>query len=228
MRPPATPEHTHPLPKSKAPMTKYEKCKQRNRKVRERWVEKKKQAAREIKGSEGEENMSGSENSRGKRKQVGDSSTQKRKKAKRRQEVSDYDLDDDSKANEEAPKRFPVYIFIKGSKPLAAPAARSKAASSTPPPLVIQKGPFFHNVASSFSNLQHSIAHHTPCHPDLLALSSFTWRYDKPANSTRMQLTTEVGYKALIHSVRKRKAETVIFVYMKPLAKDVVSIGLNL
>ena len=208
-------------------MTKYEKCKQRNRKVWERWVEKKKRAAREIKGSEGEENMSGSENSGGKRKQAGDSSTQKRKKAKRWQEVSDYDLDDDSKANEEAPKRFPVYIFIEGSKPLAAPAAHSKAASSTPPPLVIQKGPFFHNVAS-FSNLQHSIAYHTPCNPDLLALSSFTWWYDKPANSTRMQLTTEIGYEALIHSVQKRKAKTVIFVYMKPLAKDVVSIGLNL
>ena len=43
-----------------------------------------------------------------------------------------------------------------------------------------------------------------------------------------MQLTTKVGYKALIHSVQKRKAKTVIFVYIKPPAKDVMSIGLNL
>lgn len=227
--PPETPKPARPLPKSTAPMTEYEKREQRNRKARERRAEKKKQAAKENKEGKGKEDVSGSEHSGGKRRHVGDGSKQKKKKkVKRQQEGSDYDVDDDdSEADQEAPKRFPVYIFIEGSKPLAAPAARSKAASSAPPPLVIQKGPFFHSVASSFLNLQRSIAQHTPCNPDLLAISSFTWRYDKPANSTRMQLTTEVGYEALIHSVRKRKAETVIFVYMKPPAKDVVSIRLN-
>lgn len=37
-----------------------------------------------------------------------------------------------------------------------------------------------------------------------------------------MQLTTEVGYEALISSVRAKRGESVVFLFMKPPAKDVV------
>jgi len=130
--------------------------------------------------------------------------------------------DEDDEDKDKPPKRFPIYIFIEGTRPFAAHAGHSKPAASVPPPLIIQKGPFFHLVTSSFSSLKCNIANHMPCNPDLLAVPSFMWKYDKLANGTWMQLTTEVGYEALIDSVKK-KSKTVVFIYMKPPAKDIVS-----
>jgi hypothetical protein len=183
--------------------------------ARERRKEKKK--AEEIEDEDGGDK---DEDTRKKRKRCTGST--KRKK-KRYQKEDKEDKEDEDEDEDEPPKRFPVYIFIEGPRPFAAPAGHSKPAASVPPPLVIQKGPFFHRVTSSFSSLKRSIASHTPCNPDLLAVPSFVWKYDKPANGTRMQLTTEVGYEALIDSVKKKKSETVVFIYMKPPVKDIVS-----
>jgi hypothetical protein len=135
---------------------------------------------------------------------------------KKRYQKEDEDED-------ELPKQFPIYIFIEGPRPFAALAGHSKPTTSVPPPLVIQKGPFFHHVTSSFSSLKCSIASHTSCNPDLLAVSSFVWKYDKPTNGTWTKLTTEVGYKVLINSLKKKRSETVVFIYIKPAVKDIVS-----
>jgi hypothetical protein len=131
--------------------------------------------------------------------------------------------EDEDKDKDKPPKWFPIYIFIKGPRPFAALAGHLKPTASVPPPFVIQKGPFFHHVASSFSSLQCKIASHTPCNPDLLAAPIFVSKYDKPTNGTRMQLTTEVGYEALINLVKKKRSKTIVFIYMKPPAKDIVS-----
>ena len=37
-----------------------------------------------------------------------------------------------------------------------------------------------------------------------------------------MQLTTEVGYEAPIDLMKKKRSETIVFIYMKPPAKDIV------
>ena len=179
--------------------------------ARERRKEKKK--AEEIEDGDG-----GDKGEDGGKKRKQHTGSTKRKKERYQKETEDEDEDED-----EPPKRFPVYLFIEGPRPFAAPASRSKPATSVPPPLVIQKGPFFHLVTSSFSSLKRSIANHMPCNLDLLSVPSFMWKYDKPANGTRMQLTTEVGYEALINSVKKKKSETIVFIYMKPPAKDIVS-----
>jgi hypothetical protein len=62
-------------------------------------------------------------------------------------------------------------------------------------------------------------------------VQSFTWKYDKPANATRVPLTSEMGYETLISSVKKKKGDFMVHVFMKPPSKDVVSnylISLNL
>jgi hypothetical protein len=181
--------------------------------ARERRKEKKK--AEEIEDGDGGDK---DEDAGKKRKRHTGSTKRKKKRYQKEDEDEDEDGDED-----EPPKRFPIYLFIEGPRPFAARAGHSKPTASVLPPLVIQKGPFFHHVASSFSSLKRSIASHTPCNPDLLAVPSFVWKYDKPANGTRMQLTTEVGYEALIDSVKKKRSETVVFIYMKPPAKDIVS-----
>ena len=125
--------------------------------------------------------------------------------------------------DDEPPVKFPICFFIEGPKPLATPAPRRGASATPTAPFVVIKGPFFHTSDASFSKLQRSIAQHTPCNVDLLVLQSFTWKYDKPANATRVPLTSEMGYETLISSVKKKKGNFMVHVFMKPPSKDVVS-----
>jgi hypothetical protein len=119
--------------------------------------------------------------------------------------------------------KFPICFFIEGPRPLVASTAWRGASAANTAPLVITKGPFFHTSDASFSKLQHSIAQHTPCNVNLLAVQSFTWKYDKPANATRVPLTSEMGYETLISSVKKKRGDFMVHVFMKPPSKDVVS-----
>ena len=125
--------------------------------------------------------------------------------------------------DEEPPVKFPVCFFIEGPRLVTASAPQRGPPAANPAPLVIAKGPFFHTSDTSFSELQRCIAKHTPCNVDLLVVSSLTWKYDKPANATRIPLTSEMGYKTLISSVKKKKGDFMVHIFMKPPSKDVVS-----
>lgn len=123
--------------------------------------------------------------------------TQKSKK-KKKAAPTGFMSDDDVK---EPPKQFTVYINIDGTK-VSSAMSHSHGSSSTAPPFSIQKGPFFHTVNDTLSTLHHNIILETPCNVSLLAKDKLTWRFNKPANALRKQLTTVAGYKAMIASVK--------------------------
>ena len=137
-----------------------------------------------------------------------------KKAAKRPTDVIEHSDEDD-----EPPKRFTVYFDIEGPKSATANTGRSKTA---PPPLVIKKGPFFHHTNDSFSTFKETIAAMTPCNPDLLVLTSLTWKFDTPANGVHRLMPNKVGYEAMLTAVKGKKGECVVFVYMQPPKKDMV------
>lgn len=192
-------------------LSEYEKRERRNRMARERRAKKAAEKAAEDDESEIEDISSGSKRSRRGR------ATQ----PKKRKVAPSAILTDEE--DEEPPVKFPVCFFIEGPRPVAASAPRRGPPAANAAPLVIAKGPFFHTSTASFSDLQRSIAKHTPCNVDLLVVSSLTWKYDKPANATRVPLTSEVGYETLISSVKKKKGDFMVHIFMKPPSKDVVS-----
>jgi hypothetical protein len=206
-----------PPPKvAKKVLTEFEKRELRNQKAREKRAKKAAEKAAEEDESEG--NGGGISSAR---KQGGRG--RGRQPKKRRIASSALSTDED----DEPPVKFPVCFFIEGPRPLAAPAPRRGASAAAAAPLVITKGPFFHTSDASFSKLQRSIAQHTPCSVDLLAVQSLTWKYDKPANATRVPLTSEMGYETLITSIKKKKGDFMVHIFMKPLSKDLVSCYLS-
>jgi hypothetical protein len=203
-----------PPPKvAKKVLTDYEKRELRNRKARERRAKKAAEKAAEDGDSEGDGDGASSTKKRGGRGR----GTQPKKRRVASSALSTDEEDDEPLV------KFPVCFFIEGPKPLAAPASRRGASAVPAAPFVITKGPFFHTSDASFSKLQRSIAQHTPCNVDLLVVQSLTWKYDKPANATRVPLTSEMGYETLISSVKKKKGDFMVHVFMKPPSKDVVS-----
>ena len=203
-----------PPPKvAKKVLTDYEKRELRNRKAHERRAKKAAEKAAEDVESGGDGDNISSTRKRGR----GGRGTQPKKRKVASSALSTDEEDD------EPPVKFPICFFIEGPKPLATPAPRRGASATPTAPFVVTKGPFFHTSDASFSKLQRSIAQHTPCNVDLLVLQSFTWKYDKPANATRVPLTSEMGYETLISSVKKKKGDFMVHVFMKPPSKDVVS-----
>ena len=113
-----------------------------------------------------------------------------------------------------------MYLNIKGPKVAAAGGSRSKLA---PPPLTIKRGPFFHETNQSFAAFKKSIGAVTPCNPEMIILNSLVWKFETPMGGPRCPLPNEVGYEAMIGAVREKKGASVIFVYMPPPKKDLVS-----
>lgn len=128
--------------------------------------------------------------------------------------------EDGEDEDEDPPKKFTVYLDIEGPKVAAAGGSRSKSA---PPPLTIKRGPFFHETNQSFAAFKKSIGTVTPCNPEMIVLNSLVWKFETPMNGPRRPLPNEVGYEAMIGAVRGKKGDSVIFVYMPPPKKDIVS-----
>jgi hypothetical protein len=184
------------------PLTERQKKDARNARERDRRAAKKRKAA----GENSAEDNAVEEPAKKKRK-----GQKKAAKKKNDSELSDED--------DEPPKRFTVYFDIEGPKSATPNTGRSKTA---PPPLVIKKGPFFHHTNDSFATFKETIAAMTPCNPDLLVLTSLTWKFDTPANGVRRLMPNKVGYEAMLAAVKGKKGECVVFVYMQPPKKDMV------
>ena len=126
----------------------------------------------------------------------------------------------ESSDDKEPPKTFVVYFDIEGPK-ISPSTSRGKIPA--PPPLVIHKSPFKHSTIDSFHCLQKRIAAETPCNVKLLALSHMYWKFEKPQNAPRKQMSNEMGYEALISAVKgDKKPDAVVMIFMPPPAKDLV------
>jgi hypothetical protein len=143
----------------------------------------------------------------------------KKRKGRKKAAKRPADVFEPSNEDDEPPKWFTVYFDIEGPKSATPNTGRSKTA---PPPLVIKKGPFFHHTNDSFSAFKETIAALTPCNPDLLVLTSLTWKFDTPANGVRRLMPNKVEYEAMLTAVKGKKGECVVFVYMPPPKKDMV------
>jgi len=124
-----------------------------------------------------------------------------------------------SEEDDVLPKRFTVYFDIEGLKSATASSSHAK---NVPLPLVIKKGPFFHNTNNSFTMFKNTIAALTPCNPDLLVLTNITWKFDTPTNGVCRLMSNKIGYEAMLTAVRAKKGESVVFMYMPPPKKDIV------
>jgi len=160
------------------PLTEHQKKDTRNARERDQRAARKRKAARmEAAGERSAGDDTVEEPAKKKRKG-------QKKAAKRPTDVFELSDEDD-----QPPKRFTVYFDIEGPNSATANTGRSKIA---PPPLVIKKGPFCHHTNDLFSTFKATIAALTPCNPDLLVLTSLTWKFDKPANSVRRLMPNKV------------------------------------
>ena len=191
-------------------MSAREKADIRNQKAREKRAREKAEAEEE----DSDQDRNGKEVPVKKRKVK---KAKPRKKGGPKTDIFELSSDEDEA---DPPKKFTVYIEIEGPKPLPT-TSRSKAPSL--PALTIKKGPFFHHTNESFLVLRQRIAAETPCNVKLLVLSQLQWKFDKPLGGPRWLMTNDAGYDAMISSVSEKRGDCVIFVYMPPPEKDVVS-----
>ena len=197
-----------------APLTEREKKDRQNARERERRAMKRK--VKEVIDSGGE-----SEGEPQKKKKKGTRAKMAKKGTKK---VVDDNWEIDDNNDEDPPKKFTVYFDIEGPKVAAASTSRGRA---PPPPLVIKRGPFFHQTNQSFASFKQSIAAATPCNPNMLLLNTLTWKFDTPANAPKRPLPNEAGYEAVLEAVRGKRGNSVIFLYMLPPKKDMVSLVLK-
>lgn len=197
-----------------APLTECKKKDRRNARERERRVMKWK--VKEAMDSGGE-----SEGEPQKKKKKGMRAKMAKKGTKK---VVDDNWEIDDNDNEDPLKKFTVYFDIEGPKDTAASASQGRA---PPPPLVIKHGPFFHQTNQSFASFKQSIAATTPCNPNMLLLNTLTWKFNTPTNAPKHPLPNEAGYKAVLEAVQGKRRNSVIFLYMQPPKKDMVSLVLK-
>lgn len=110
-----------------------------------------------------------------------------------------------------------VYIHI---EPPPLPASRGPKSMKTAQQKPIQKGPFFHNVMDDFATFKFKLAKALPCKIELMPFTQMEWRYEKPASDKKKPMSAELGYEAMVTSLKERKKDLVVYVSMPPPAKD--------
>lgn len=200
---------------------------EKNRKDRERRAAKKRDQARAEAEAVAAAGGDRAKNKMSEEDDLWDEPLEKKKKAiinkSARRAAADIFIDDND--YEDPPKRITIYFTVKGPQSLSsASRSRSKAPSS----LSMTKGPFFHEVTDSYTTFKRRMANALPCNADLLATEMFEWTFDKPINAEQWWMPNEMGYDAMIASASAQPAlNCVIFVWMAPPSKDMVSMHLS-
>jgi hypothetical protein len=116
-------------------------------------------------------------------------------------------------ARKSTPEPIQITTYIKVEKPAVAVRGKKK-----PNSVVVNKGPFFFNISSSFAEFLALAAAALPTRPKLLVLPKLEWKYEKPANDARKPLANDAGYLAMKTSLtsKAKPSDLVVLLFMPP------------
>jgi hypothetical protein len=158
----------------------------------------------------------------------------KRKKAKpqsKGKRTSKYKLDVEAllaSSGDEDPDCIPkknklevtFYVYVE-LPPTGNQTKGSKRMNASPK--VIQKGPFFHTIDNDYATFLTKLADTLACKVKQIPTSKIVWKFEKPSNDKKKPLSSEAGYKAMGISLRDRKRDYVINIYLpRPIKDDMV------
>jgi hypothetical protein len=98
-----------------------------------------------------------------------------------------------------------------------APAGRGKKVAL---PTVIMRGPFFSSVDTEYQAFKSHIAKVLPCKMSNIPCKQIQWKYEKPNNDKKKPMTDQMGYEAMIVSLKGRTKDLVVNIYMPPPQKE--------
>jgi hypothetical protein len=120
-----------------------------------------------------------------------------------------------------------VYIHIQSpSPPLPRQGSTRSKAKTDVAPVAIRGPCFFHLAQETYDGFMRIIAKELPCKPKLLPTKDISWKYEKPANDPKKPLLNTAGFEAMLMSLKQRRGNRVIVVFMPPpKADDTVSVS---
>jgi hypothetical protein len=146
-----------------------------------------------------------------------DSGDERDTNANKKSKEDDLDIEDSLKIT--------VYMHIQSpSPPLRQGSTRSKAKIDTAP--VAIRDPCFFQSHETYDGFMRIIAKELPCKPKLLPTKDISWKYEKPANDPKKPLLNAAGFEAMLMSLKERRGNHVIVIFMPlPKADDTVSVS---
>ncbi|KAK6981404.1 putative proline-rich protein [Favolaschia claudopus] len=129
------------------------------------------------------------------------------------------DVDDDDEDDPEPPPPLPknvMFFCLEVEAPSPQILAVRKNNAKPVPPKTTVLGPFKFKSSIRFPQLLDRIAQACQTTKEDLVLPSLEWKFDRPQNSKRRPLTSEVGLELAIKSLLERRKDFSFTVFMAP------------
>ena len=142
--------------------------------------------------------------------------TKKPKKSKPRPTSSEDEVDHSEVEDKKPLLEISGHLFLETTTLVPAGRGRGKQPSTVTQSM--QCDTFIFTNRNSFNDLGKMLAVAAQMSAESLTLSWLHWKYEAPARGERKLVSNEVGFKAMMKSIEKKKGDAVVFFYLpKPI-----------